>query len=446
MSFRAALVDDFKAESTISDLVSTRVFDMFYEFEDLLNRKANAIGNFPAITIESETGETENNLDQHDNLKFETLTITCYQQVHLQKLRSRSQTIRDAQRDILRQVDTLAAAVTDFILDKTGIIGDYYIRASHISSDSDGVFESEGNREIVTREISYVVTYSEVGAVVPIPVNTAIPVVTGDTGEGDTLTTTNGTWTNSPTSYTYRWLRDDIAIPSATSSTYVLTASDLGTTIKSEVTAINAGGSSLPAESVGTAIPSGAIERNFTTLDPALSQYYTLGSTVTLTGDFEIEVDMQTLSTATIILLGKSNNTQGYITVLTSGAIRAKPQGGNAIDTAGGLVNDGKLHKVKVTRVSGLITIIIDGITEATGISIGDMALDRIGTYASGLFFDGIISDVKITDAGTLIHQWNLDEDFGVTSTAVDSVGSNDATVVNVVSGDSENFTFNGAL
>jgi hypothetical protein len=87
MSFRAALVDDFKAESTISTLVSDRVFDMFYEFEDLLNRKANSINKFPAITIESDTGDTENNLDSHDNLIFETLTITAYQQIHLRAAR-----------------------------------------------------------------------------------------------------------------------------------------------------------------------------------------------------------------------------------------------------------------------------------------------------------------------------------------------------------------------
>ncbi len=37
------------------------------------------------------------------------------------------------------------------------------------------------------------------------PVNTALPVVTGNQEVGQTLTTTNGTWTNSPTSFTYQW-------------------------------------------------------------------------------------------------------------------------------------------------------------------------------------------------------------------------------------------------
>ena len=39
------------------------------------------------------------------------------------------------------------------------------------------------------------------------PVNTVAPVISGTTTLGSVLTTTNGTWTNSPTSYTYQWKR-----------------------------------------------------------------------------------------------------------------------------------------------------------------------------------------------------------------------------------------------
>ncbi|MEE9352583.1 MAG: hypothetical protein V3U78_10005, partial [Thiotrichaceae bacterium] len=89
------------------------------------------------------------------------------------------------------------------------------------------------------------------------PVNVTIPVVTGDASTtGNLMTTTDGTWTQSPTSFTYRWLRDDVAISGSTASTYTTQVADDGTVLKSEVTAINGAGSSLPETSVGTAIGS----------------------------------------------------------------------------------------------------------------------------------------------------------------------------------------------
>jgi len=80
---------------------------------------------------------------------------------------------------------------------------------------------------------------------VPAPVNTVAPVISGTMVVGQTLTTTNGTWTNSPTSFTYKWYKGITAIVGATSSTYILVQADAGTTtaIKCEVTAINLGGS-----------------------------------------------------------------------------------------------------------------------------------------------------------------------------------------------------------
>ena len=82
-------------------------------------------------------------------------------------------------------------------------------------------------------------------AVPPAPVNTVAPVISGTMVVGQTLTTTNGTWTNSPISFTYKWYKGITAIVGATSSTYILVQADAGTTtaIKCEVTAINLGGS-----------------------------------------------------------------------------------------------------------------------------------------------------------------------------------------------------------
>ena len=160
MSFRAALVDDLRAEASINSIVDTRIFDMFYEFEDFLNSSANSVSKFPAMTIEQDTWERENNLDVHDNLIYASYTITCYQVVNLSKFKNRSQAVRDKERDKLREVDTLQDAVVNYLIDKRGVLGSYTVLKSHIESVADGVFESEDNREVITREITYSITFN----------------------------------------------------------------------------------------------------------------------------------------------------------------------------------------------------------------------------------------------------------------------------------------------
>jgi hypothetical protein len=86
-----------------------------------------------------------------------------------------------------------------------------------------------------------------------VPSNTAIPVVTGTAQAGQTLTATNGTWTNSPTGFTYQWNRAGAAINGATASTYLLATADIGSIITCSVIAMNAIGSSAAATSLGTA-------------------------------------------------------------------------------------------------------------------------------------------------------------------------------------------------
>ena len=83
------------------------------------------------------------------------------------------------------------------------------------------------------------------------PVNTVPPAITGTPAVGQTLSTSNGTWTSQATlSYTYQWRRNGTNISGATSSTYLLVGADDGTTITCAVTATNTGGST-------TAISSG---------------------------------------------------------------------------------------------------------------------------------------------------------------------------------------------
>jgi surface protein len=76
------------------------------------------------------------------------------------------------------------------------------------------------------------------------PVNTVAPVISGSTPVGSTLTTTDGTWTGTPTpTFTYQWYRGASSIGGATASTYVTIIADTSLAVTCQVTGTNIGGS-----------------------------------------------------------------------------------------------------------------------------------------------------------------------------------------------------------
>ena len=84
------------------------------------------------------------------------------------------------------------------------------------------------------------------------PVNTVLPVISGTTTLGSVLTTTNGTWTNSPSSFTYQWKRNATNVGTNTPS-YTLVLADSGAAITCIVTAINGAGSTPATSNIITA-------------------------------------------------------------------------------------------------------------------------------------------------------------------------------------------------
>jgi len=93
-----------------------------------------------------------------------------------------------------------------------------------------------------------------IGASATAPVNTVAPDVTGNFYVGDVLTTTDGTWTGSPTSYSYQWKRGATNI-GTNANTYTLVSADAGLNITCVVTATNATGSTPATSNVLGAYP-----------------------------------------------------------------------------------------------------------------------------------------------------------------------------------------------
>jgi hypothetical protein len=84
------------------------------------------------------------------------------------------------------------------------------------------------------------------------PVNSVLPVISGTEQVGETLSCSTGTWSGFPTpTYTYQWENTGVDISGATSSTYLVDATDEGDTLTCDVTATNSEGAAT-AESAAT--------------------------------------------------------------------------------------------------------------------------------------------------------------------------------------------------
>lgn len=124
------------------------------------------------------------------------------------------------------------------------------------------------------------------GASAAAPQNTTAPTVSGATRAGQTLTANNGTWSNTPTSFTYQWQRcasDGFTcgnITGATSKTYKLVTADVGHTVRVAVTATNTDGKST-AFSASTGVVDSA-NGPANSVQPTVSGTAIVGDTLTV--------------------------------------------------------------------------------------------------------------------------------------------------------------------
>jgi hypothetical protein len=152
---------------------------------------------------------------------------------------------------------TQTNGIWDGVFDIPGLVNANTGRNSSVatvSCSSAGNCSVGGHFRIGTENKAYVATQN-----VP-PENTELPVVTGTARTGETLTTSNGLWTKSPTSYSYQWKRSSTidgyyeAIPNTDRNWYVLTDSEIGKYLKVSVVASNINGPSAAVDSVATSV------------------------------------------------------------------------------------------------------------------------------------------------------------------------------------------------
>jgi hypothetical protein len=125
--------------------------------------------------------------------------------------------------------------------------------------------------------VAYSIARSKVGA----PYNTALPAITGTIKVGSAQTVSTGTWSNSPTAYSYQWQKsaDGISwvnLSEETASTYTPTFDVANLQIRVSVGAGNA----IETATVTTSIISGFLPPQATAI-PAITGTKTVGQTLT---------------------------------------------------------------------------------------------------------------------------------------------------------------------
>ena len=240
------------------------------------------------------------------------------------------------------------------------------------------------------------------------PTNTADPATTETLTQGDTLTLTAGTWTGSPT-YAYQWQDCTssgslpcTSIPGATSSTYVLTASDVNQTIDAVVTATNSSGSAVAYAEVSAEVTGSGGASPAISVLPTVAGATVLGDTLTATN-----------GTWTNAPTGYADQWQDCN---TAGAVCMNISGASAATYVLASADVGDTVRVVVTATNGTGSVSADSsvtgvVTSSAPTSGGTSATANIWVNPSGggcARSGTLVGDPGASnDCGTLQAAWN---------------------------------------
>lgn len=182
----------------------------------------------------------------------------------------------------------------------------------------------------------------------------------------------------------------------------------------------------------------GPITRFFTTLVASGSMYYTI-PTVTLAGDYKISV-LVYFSGSTLRVTGRVGTFSGRIELAANGGIGWAPANeATTVDAPSGSVPLNNLSIIEVERIGSNGTIKINGTTVFSGaVPTGSLSVNLLARQSSS-FSDGILADVSISGDSLASRFYPLDENFGETTVAIDTISGQNGTAINISeSGDYE--------
>jgi hypothetical protein len=189
------------------------------------------------------------------------------------------------------------------------------------------------------------------------PTNTATPTISGTAQDGSTLTVSQGTWTDSPTSFAYAWSRCDAngdncaVVAGATASSYTVQSADVSSTLRLTVTATNVDGSG-QATSAPTAVVTPALAATGCPAGTGPIQVADLASPARLQIDsLSISPGVVTRSTSSVTLKFRVSACGGR--PAQGAAAFGTPVPYNQFSTGNGMTGADGFASMKLNRLSG---------------------------------------------------------------------------------------------
>lgn len=276
------------------------------------------------------------------------------------------------------------------------------------------------------------------------PSSTGTPAITGSPVSGQTLTASTGTWSGTtPMSYAYQWLQCNTsgaacsAIGGATSGTFLLTSTQVGSTVRARVTATNSAGSAT-AQSAQTATvtATASVTSSFDSMTgyldaplPALTNAITVSSASAFVTAIANAKAGQTINVLGNVLI--PGEFTGFNRIITGGTVNVVFQPGAGFTGMAGsrlpavwLKNAGgwRIWGGTITNPdgNGILVYAMPGPVVWTGFTVsntGDtcVAVYPVGGDISNLTLKGVagtatpnLSFDPHVEKGTGIHAWNI--------------------------------------
>lgn len=254
------------------------------------------------------------------------------------------------------------------------------------------------------------------------PQNTALPALSTTTPtEGDTVSVSQGTWTNAPTAFEYRWRHSGNLQSGETTASHVLQVGSAPQTLAAEVRAQNVGGWSawahtgesdpIAVQTTTTPVPWDPTLMNtsdvtFTDGDRTLTNISAVGNrhargTQPISGKVYFEViatnEVRGIGLADDVMSATQTKTLGVNSVYWTGVAILNGTSNNV----GGSYDDGDTVQVAVDRMSNLIWVRKNGTGDWNGNATADPATGAGGIDISGMTSATIFAMVSTKPGGT---------------------------------------------